>query len=96
VGSELHVGQVEYAGSGGQVTKWQRASTPDELRAVIDKWDQFGTLAESLTSEDIQHLTSGGFLYVQTGEYGIVLRHADTPLSFHNWLHLLWSKESGE
>jgi hypothetical protein len=78
------------------VTKWQRASTPDELRAVIDKWDQFGTLAESLTDEDIQHLTSGGFLYVQTGEYGIVLRHADAPLSFHNWLHLLWSKESGE
>jgi hypothetical protein len=96
VGSELSVGQTGIAGFGGQVTRWQRASTPDELRAVIDKWDQFGTLAESLTDEDIQHLVLGGFLYVQTGEYGIVLRHTDTPLLFHGWLHLLRSKESGE
>jgi hypothetical protein len=80
VGGELYVGQVEYAGLGGQVTKWQRASTPEEVEAITGAWNHYGVLVEVLTNEAIDHLKAGGYLCVFQDEYGLVLRHVDAPL----------------
>jgi hypothetical protein len=61
------------------VTKWQKASTPVEADAIANTWHQCGVEVEVLTDEQIEFLKAGGYLCVFQGEYGLVLRHKNTP-----------------
>jgi hypothetical protein len=61
------------------MTKWQKADTPEEAKAIVASWHGYGFFTETLTDEDMARLREGGYLCVFQDEYGLILRYVHAP-----------------